>query len=171
MESLKTPVITFAARVDFIGGRTESGQVFMAPIAQHARATRPEERMNERDSFFPFLPDGKDHAILINKRHIAGVTISTEEYERILGADAALVGDRRRVVLECADGRYEGVITLQAPSQRRRTLDFVNGEEKFVTLKMADGYRLIPKEQIALVAHCEDSTLRPPPPNDAQVAG
>ncbi len=110
---------------------------------------RPGEWLNERQPFFPFLPDDSDSPVLLNKLQVLVVSVSTAadalpSYEE---AGAEL----RRVVVECGPRVIEGSLLIQLPENHRRVLDYVNQAELFLTLRDGDRHHYVQKHQVTRV--------------------
>ncbi len=161
MSDYRTATTSFEAELCFADEpRKQRGTVFLPPRSQHARAMRPEERLNEDEPFFPFLPDGEKHAILVSKRHLAALLVSNEEYERftLQGVSADV---ERSVTIVCTHETYKGTLSFDAPRERRRVQDALNAKGSFIVLGVGAARAIINKASIRIVKDCEEETLRP----------
>src|SRR5262245_2565240 len=68
MAELRVPTLTLPAAVLDADGYRTAGQVFLpAQAFAHTGATRPEEWINGPGNFFPFLPEGAQRPVVLNK--------------------------------------------------------------------------------------------------------
>lgn len=147
MAELRVPTLALPAAVLDAEGYRTAGQVFLpAQAFAHSGATRPEEWINSPGNFFPFLPEGSQTAVVLNKSHIVllmvGAPADAEEEQESVGLA------RRRVSVECGSHRFEGVLMMDMPEGQRRVLDYLNRPERFLVLREGDQRLLIRKDAI-----------------------
>jgi hypothetical protein len=149
MSELRVPTVAMAAEILCADGRSFPGRVFVpAQASRHSGPMRLEEWLNEPPQFFPFLPDGADAPVLMNKREVLVMTFAapspTDE-----GAEPE--SPHRRVAIECEARRLEGVLVIDMPSHLSRVLDCLNRAQMFLTLHDDNRHHLIQKERITRV--------------------
>jgi hypothetical protein len=133
-----------------------SGQFFLPPTAaRHSGAMRPEERLNDETDFFPFLPEGEVHPLVINKHQIVELSVDVAEDAKLRDPwetenrdDGALVLPEQQVVIECAGTRLQGVLLMDTPQHQQRMLDRLNRQERFVRVRCEDRLHLVNRERI-----------------------
>jgi len=150
MDELRVPTVALAAEVVCADGRRFYGRIFVpATAATHAGPTRAEDWMNERPLFFPFLPEEGGPAVLLNKRETLMLTVNAEADAEDL--PEAAEGPAHRIAVEAENARLEGTIVLTMPEGHGRVLDYLNGPQRFFTLREGDRHHLIQKERITRV--------------------
>ena len=151
MQELRVPTIATAARVTCSDGKVLIGRVFIPQGAfRHTGPMRPEEWINETTEFFPFLAEGEEQAVLLNKDQVAAVTIPAPAPDE----DAPPVDEQdgvRHVVVECGALRLEGELRIDMPEGQRRVLDMLNRPERFVTLHAGPEHHLVHKRHVTRV--------------------
>jgi hypothetical protein len=147
MAELRVPTVSLPAEVVDGEGRRSAGQVFMpAQASAHSGATRPVEWINSPGDFFPFLPEGAQSAVILNKSQVVLLVVGAP-------ADADEVAEeeglpRRRVRIECGSQSFEGILLLDMPENQRRLQDYLNRPERFVELRDGERHLLVRKEAI-----------------------
>jgi hypothetical protein len=150
MGELRVPTVAFPAEAVCADGRSFVGRIFVpASASRHAGAMRAEEWMNEGGSFFPFLPDESAASVLLNKQEllVLSVAASADQGDVVEDADIPM----RRVAVECAGRRLEGVLVIEMPTTQSRVLDYLNRPEPFLTLREGDRHHLVAKARITRV--------------------
>ncbi|MGA7614765.1 MAG: hypothetical protein WBX15_06225 [Thermoanaerobaculia bacterium] len=147
-ETLRVPTVEVTVQISYAAGRDLSGSIFLPALAHwHDGPTRPDEWINDGHLFFPFLPDGAERALILNKRQIIVVTFSTT-------ATAGLelpqqVGLLRPVRVDCGTAVVEGMVSIDMPPGQSRTLDFVNRtDQPFLPVWSGDRFHLVQKKRI-----------------------
>src|SRR5512145_832552 len=147
MEQLRVPTVATVAQVACSDGRVLPGHVFIPDVAfRHTGPMRPEEWINEPSGFFPFLAEGEDRPILLNKDQVAAVTLSevdpspVEEYDTV-----------HHIGVECGSLRLEGELRADMPEGQRRVLDLLNRPERFLTLHDGTRQHLVHKRHITRI--------------------
>jgi hypothetical protein len=149
MTELRVPTVALGAEVLCADGRSLRGRIFVPmTAARHTGPTRPEEWMNDAAPFFPFLPDGAEYPVILNKRAVVALAVPAEADRGELADDD--VGTRR-VTVETADRRFDGTLVIDMPEGRNRVLDLLNRPDFFITLREGDRHRLIQKRWIVQV--------------------
>lgn len=150
-DELRVPTVPLAIVVTTDDGRSVAGQIFIPAAAlRHAGPMRPEEWINEPSLvFFPFLPEGSEASLMLNKSHVAIMSLPTAPPEEEATADELCV--ERRVVVECGTRRLEGALRIDMPTHHCRVLDYLNRPESFLVLREGDRHHLIQKRHITRV--------------------
>ena len=150
MSELRIPTQSLSVVVTTAEGRSLSGQVFVpAASALHAGPMRPEEWINEPSSFFPFLAEGSAGGpILLNKSQVAVLSLAASSEEDDPLRETII---KRKVVVECATRRLEGMLSIDMPAHHSRVLDYVNRPEPFLVLHEGDREHLIFKRHVTRV--------------------
>jgi hypothetical protein len=149
MSELRVPTVATAAELLCADGRSFRGRVFVPALAsRHSGPMRLEEWLNEPTQFFPFLPDGAESPVLMNKREVLVMTFATAPVD---GEEPEPETPRRRVAVECEARRLEGVLVIDMPSHLSRVLDCLNRTQMFLTLHDGDQHHLVQKERITRV--------------------
>lgn len=156
MNEYRVPTAQVEAVVTCSNGQSLTGVVFMPVLsAVHAGRMRPAEWINGRLQFFPFRlgPDGP--SLLLNKSQVVALRV-------VPSADA---GDRsdpdasevpvRRVSVEAGGCTFHGELLIDMPVSQQRVVDYLNREERFLTLHTPEGETLVNKELIARVTESE----------------
>ena len=150
MTDLAIPTIQLQAEIRYFDERPLSGRIFLSPQAQHhAGPTRPEEWMNEGGPFFPFIPDGSERTVILNKRYIVVLTV-TGGYEKLNVPEEG--GVSRYVQVKCGSLELEGLVYIDMPESNRRLTDWVNRPEPFLMLRDGDVRHLIQKSRITFLS-------------------
>jgi hypothetical protein len=149
MSELRVPTVALAAEVNCGDGRAFSGRIFVPAAAlRHSGPMRPEEWINEPTAFFPFLPDGEQVPVLLNKQEIVAVTLTSPPSEGELPPAEDGV---RKVTIECGALRFEGDLRIDMPEGQRRVLDTLNRTERFLTVRAGERHHLVHKRYITRV--------------------
>lgn len=146
MSELRVPTITTAAEVSCADGRVFSGRVYVPAAAlRHSGPMRVEEWINDPAPFFPFLPDGEEAPVLLNKDEVVAIAVAAP-----VDAEDATVGESevRRVTIECGALQFEGELHIDMPEGHRRVLDTLNQPSRFVTLWAGDRRVLVHKPHV-----------------------
>jgi hypothetical protein len=153
MNELRIPTIAIAAHADYSGG-VLSGTIFLPTLAAHHDGpTRPEEWLNQGEQpFFPFLPEGQNRAIILNKERLRVLTIRLAAEIDIQAEDRPFAVP---VTVECGDRSLRGLLVIELPSGHARLLDYMNTRELFVPLWTEDALHLIRKSCITRISEDE----------------
>jgi hypothetical protein len=150
MAEFKVPTVALPAEVLSVEGRKLVGRVFVpAASARHSGAMRAHEWMEEAQPFFPFLPDGGQGSVILNKRQVVALSLpgATAEEEVEGGVDVTL----RRVQVWCGDREFQGMLVIDMPESQSRVLDCLNRPGSFLGLSAGDRHLLIQKRLITRV--------------------
>jgi hypothetical protein len=148
MDELRVPTIARMAEVACADGRVLVGRVFIPDGAfRHSGPMRPEEWINEPTAFFPFLLQGDERPVLLNKEQVVVVTLlappADEPGQNTEGAPA--------VVIDCGAVRVEGELRLDMPEGHRRVLDMLNVAERFLAVYAGERQHLVHKRHVTRV--------------------
>ena len=149
MDELRVPTIATMAEVACADGRLLVGRVFIPDGAfRHAGPMRPEEWINEPADFFPFLLQGEERPVLLNKEQVVVLTLPAEPEDPLAAEDGE---GTRPVVVECGAVRVEGELRLEMPEGHRRVLDMLNAPERFLTVHAGARQHLVHKHHVTRV--------------------
>lgn len=150
-DELRVPTVPLAVVVTTDDGRSVAGQIFIPAAAlRHAGPMRPEEWINEPALlFFPFLPEGSEAPLMLNKSHVAIMSLPTGSPEERASAEELCL--ERRVVVECGTRRLEGALRIEMPTHHSRVLDYLNQPEPFLVLCEGERHHLVQKRHITRV--------------------
>jgi hypothetical protein len=156
MNELRVPTHATAAEIRCADGRVFVGRIFI-PISSshHTGAMRPEEWLNETGPFFAFLPDEAKSTVLLNKQQVALISVPAivEVPEEDEDAELPL----HRVAVELGERRVEGFVLIDMPLNQRRTLDYLNRPDSFLTLRAGDRWHLVRKSLITRVIEIQEA--------------
>jgi len=148
MSELRVPTGVLPVEIECADGRRFTGRIFIPTASpNHDGPTRPEEWMNDPALFFPFVPDGGEKPVLMNKREILVLTVLAPWTEESAPVENPVV----RVRVEAESRRVEGDLYIDMPPNHLRVLDYVNRPELFLLLREGDVRHLIQKERITRV--------------------
>jgi hypothetical protein len=149
MSELRVPTVALAAEVLCADGRSVLGRIFLpAAASTHSGPMRAEEWANDPAAFFPFLPDGSDSPVLLNKGEVLVVSVPADAEEPEL--EGASIAEQRALV-ECGGRTIEGSIYNDQREGQGRVLDYMNRPEPFLSLRDAKRRHLIQKRRISRV--------------------
>jgi hypothetical protein len=128
--------------VTTLSGQTITGEMFLQPFSRPGGGDeRPVDALNGTDQFFP-LVIAPDDVLLVAKAQVVHVATSADPEPE--GAGDPLV---RRMLVEIGLSTgvtHTGSITVEAPVERSRLLDFLNRDHnRFLTLHGVDELLLI----------------------------
>ena len=131
-------------------GQTIAGEMFLQPFARPGGAgERPVDVLNGAEQFFPLAVAGDD-VVLLSKAQV--VHLSAAPWDE---PEDEADGSIRRMLVEVTlvNGEtHTASMTVEAPAERSRLLDFLNREHnRFVTLHGLDGLLLINRRVIERV--------------------
>jgi hypothetical protein len=150
MSELRVPTVALSVELYFADGSNQKGRIFIPETAHlHDGPTRPDEWLNDPTSFFPFLPDGAEAAVLVNKRELIAASVPAAANEEPLPEGVVLPA--RRVSVECRALRFEGTLILDRPASHPRVLDHINHPESFLTLRDAERHHVVLKRRVTRV--------------------
>lgn len=131
-------------------GQTIAGEMFLQPFARPGGGNeRPTDALNGAEHFFPLAIAGDDVVLLSKAQVVHVATATADEPEK----DDDGVVRRMLVEITLANGEtHTGSITVEAPAERSRLLDFLNRDHnRFLTLHGLDGLLLINRRVIERV--------------------
>jgi hypothetical protein len=148
MSELRVPTAVLPVEIECADGRRFSGRIFIPPASpSHDGPARAEEWINDSAQFFPFVPDGEEAPVLMNKREILVLTVLAPPLDR----GSAVESPTARVRVEAESRRLEGEFVLDMPPHQRRVLDYVNRPGLFVLVWEGELRHLVQKERITRV--------------------
>ncbi len=151
-DDLRVPTVAIPAEVFLDGGEKLTGQVFLPSISSHhSGQPRPDEWLNQPTGFFPFLIDGDERALILNKSRVAAVTFP-KTYA--LSPDDSL-GFTSQVEVHWDGSPVKGSVLIDMPAERTRMLDYLNGPDRFIPIWASDSYQLIRKDCITRIIERE----------------
>ena len=130
-------------------GQKITGEMFLQPFARPGGGDeRAADALNGAEHFFP-LAVADDDVVLLSKAQVVHVAAAAEEPEE----ESDGVARRMLVEVALANGEsHTGSITVEAPAERSRLLDFLNRDHnRFLTLHGLDGLLLINRRVIERV--------------------
>jgi len=130
----RVPVTTKEAVIEFPNGCQSAGLVYLPTAApDHDGAMRLVEWLNAPEPFFPFRIHGEEEAVLINKHLVMSLTAY---HDRDSGDyDETTDGTSRRAVrVETLRGVVSGRMIVDTPYHKRRVLDILNSDKRFIFL-------------------------------------
>jgi hypothetical protein len=149
MSELRVPTVAVEAEVLCADGRAFRGRIFLpASASAHAGPMRPAEWMNDKAPFFPFLPEGGQSPVLLNKHEVLVLTVPDSPPEVDPAADVAPVRD---VVVEVRDRSVRGALHLDMPAHLLRVADYLNRPDPFLIVTEEGRSHLIRKARITRV--------------------
>ena len=138
------------AEVLLTGHRNLSGFLHLLPVASiHSGPETPEEVLNRDVGFFPLTDEG-GRTVFVAKGQVLVVSLAAES----LFDDPDRVGAARSIGLkvELSDGsELSGIVALELPPTRSRSLDFLNEGTGFFALHSPEAIRLVNRSQIRIV--------------------
>jgi hypothetical protein len=139
MAEFRVPTNALSAEVLSAAGQTLVGRIFVpATASRHSGAMRVGEWLDEAVDFFPFLADGAETSIILNKRQVLVVSFAgAAEGDEPIDEDEG--GNRRRVRVRCGEREFAGTVLIEMPESQSRVLDHLNRPNRF--LGLADGQR------------------------------
>jgi hypothetical protein len=157
MNELKVPTVALYAEVLCADGRRLSGRMFVPATApRHDGAMRAGEWLNEPAPFFPFLLDGDQAPVLLNKRSVLVVSVEADSNRGEVADEAEL--PMRRVVVEVEQERVTGALLIDMPEGLTRVLDYLNRPAAFLTVREGDRHHLVRKNRISRVVELTDQS-------------
>jgi hypothetical protein len=149
MSELRVPTVALEAEVLCADGRAFRGRVFLpAAASAHAGPMRPTEWMNDRTPFFPFLPDGAQAPVLLNKHEVLVLTVPGNAPG---GPEPSESAPSREVVVEVRDRSVRGSLHLDMPAHLSRVVDYLNRPDPFLIVSESGRNHLIRKARITRV--------------------
>jgi hypothetical protein len=150
MSELRVPTVALEAEVLCADGRAFRGRVFLpASASAHAGPMRPSEWMNDRAPFFPFLQDGGQSPVLLNKHEVLILTVPLPAPG---GPDAAAdAAPSKEVVVEVRERSVRGALHLDMPPHLSRVADYLNRPDPFLIVTEEGRSHLIRKARITRV--------------------
>jgi hypothetical protein len=139
MAEFRVPTNALSAEILTARGETLVGRIFIpASASRHSGAMRAGEWLDERADFFPFLADGEERSIILNKRQVLVVSVAAAA-EGDEAAEEERAGTRRQVRVRCGEREFEGTVLIEMPESQSRVLDHLNRPSRF--LGLSDGRR------------------------------
>lgn len=146
------PTVAMTAEVTLDDGRTLSGRVFLPAMApRHSGQPRPDEWINQPTGFFPFLIDGEERALILNKGTVAAISFPVTRELSVEGS----TGFTSAVEVTWAGGEVEGLLLIDMPAERTRVLDYLNHTGQFIPLWTTATYHLIRRDSITRIVERE----------------
>lgn len=138
-----------SAEVVLADGAMLEGELHLATRATYSAATEsPLEMLNRGDPFFP-LTLQQGGVAFVSKAQVAVVSCRDQSP---LDPDRASAARLVALEVSLANGaEYRGRATYELPPARSRTLDYVNGPERFFTVWTDDLTRYINKALVRLI--------------------
>jgi hypothetical protein len=156
LNELRVPTHATVADVVCSDGRIFVGRIFVPESSSHhSGPMRTDEWFNDASTFFAFLPDDAKSIVMLNKHQVAVLTVpaTIDAVAMEEEAEAPL----RRVVVELANRRVEGLILIDMPLGHRRVLDVLNMHDAFLTIRADDRWHLVRKSLITRVVEIEEA--------------
>jgi hypothetical protein len=150
MSELRVPTVALEAEVLCADGRAFRGRIFLpASASAHDGPMRPAEWMNDKAPFFPFLPDGGQAPVLLNKHEVLILSVPGS----VPGAPdvSAEVAPVREVVVEVRERSVRGALHLDMPAHLSRVADYLNRPDPFLIVEEEGRSHLIRKARITRV--------------------
>ena len=154
-DNFRIPTVTLDAKVLCANGDRIAGRLYLAAgTTHHPGPMLPEERLNDVSRFFPFLPEGAEAPVILNKREVAVVTVPAVA-EAVDEFDVRPPRQLRRIELECVGTKLDGFLVIEMPVAQSRVLDHLNRDEHFVTLEKDGEHHIVNKSWITRVVERE----------------
>ncbi len=135
-------------------GHELHGRIFVPEVAsQHQGPMRAEEWINQKDSFFPFLPDDAQKAVILNKCQVLVLTVAADSDPNDLPEEASI--PRQAVSIELSGMSISGTVFLDMPANHERVLDVLNGQGAFLPVHEGMKHHLVAKRAIIRVNETE----------------
>jgi hypothetical protein len=138
------------AEVLLAGGRVLTGFLHLQPLSSaHSGPETPEDLLNRHDAFFPLT--GEDQRTLfVSKDQVMAVGIAAgavlEDPDRVIASRSLSLR------VELSDGtEFAGIVNLEQPPTRSRSLDFFNEPLSFFALHAPEAVRFINRRQVRVV--------------------
>jgi hypothetical protein len=148
LSELRVPTIALDAEIVFGDGTWFVGRIFLpAASSHHTGPMRPDEWMNDKTPFFPFLPANASSPVILNKSEVVVLSVLSEEPPVEEGVEVP----RRRVQVECRERVVSGVVVIDMPEGHQRVLDYLNRPDPFLIVRDGDREHLVRKERITRV--------------------
>lgn len=159
----RVPTVRLDAKVYCADGVRIAGCLFLpAAAARHSGPTRPEERLNDDQEFFPFLLEG-GRPVVLNKAKVVVMSFDLAQAAALREAwekpGSGVPGPRLR--LECCGECIQGEIVMDTPQYQQRLLDRLNHADRFLCVVDGDRLHLVSREHI--VRACEVDPPAPKP--------
>jgi len=152
MSELRVPTLRQEASVDYIGG-VLTGSIFLPPLSSlHSGPPQPDEWINQPETFFPFLPEGAERAIILNKERVRALTIRLNPGIAIREDDEPFA---LPITVICGDREIRGSVVIEMSHQHTRLLDYMNMRSVFIPIWAEDALHLIRKSCITKVFETE----------------
>ena len=152
MEDLRVPTVALSAEILLADGQRLYGRVFRATLSQrHAGEPLPDEWINAATDFFPFLPDGGDGTVLLNKDQVVVARVDLNG----VASEFANAVTRRAVAVRTLQCEVKGVVVIDRPAQNSRLLDHMNGTDRFLSVAEGTSCWLVHKRFITQIQETE----------------
>ncbi len=144
-EIWRVPKEKVAVEVLLEGGRTLSGDLFVLPrTGLHEGRERVIDVLGSSDPFLPLATPEGGH--LLNKGRIVAIRVPSPTDTGLSGELEGIA--REETVLTLAslpegDRHWHGVVWIEMPENRRRLLDLLNDDRKFVPLQRQGAWYLL----------------------------
>ena len=119
--SFKVPKVKTPLTINFVGGSSVSGQIFLSPQSPYRFGKEKMlDLLNNEDAFFPLEAETTSSIRLVHKRNIFFITTHEDKEENESGKPVT-------VTIVRTDGeKLVGDLIIQEPEHRSRVLDFFN---------------------------------------------
>lgn len=158
-DDLRIPTVTVDAEVWCADGAKLHGQLFL-PLAapSHSGAARPDERLNDAAAFFPFAMEGARRPVLLGKARVLVVFVPSAAVMPPASSEDVLEGRSlpppsmsTQVSIELSGERLSGVLAVDMPEYKSRVMDYLNRQERFLTLQMGARIAYVNRQHILRV--------------------
>jgi hypothetical protein len=137
------------------GQRIVSGDIHLQPFAEHhAGAETPVDLMNRAEQFFVVTLEA-GQPVFLARSQVMYVKLSAQA--AIDDPERASAARRIGLELELADSSLvEGVVSLEMPPDRTRTLDFLNFGPDFFAVWTPESIRIVNRNHVRAVSPLVD---------------
>jgi hypothetical protein len=138
------------ALVRLTGQRTISGDLHLLPVASiHSGPETPEDMLNRGVGFFPLTGDD-ERTVFVAKEQVLAVSIAN--VQQFGDPDRVHAARSTSLRIELSDAsELAGIVAVELPPTRSRSLDFLNEGTGFFPLHAADAVHLVNRRHIRLV--------------------
>jgi hypothetical protein len=148
LSELRVPTIALDAEIVCGDGTWFAGRIFLpAASSHHSGPMRPDEWMNDKTPFFPFLPANSAAPVILNKEEVVVLSVVVEGALEEEGVESP----HRRVQVECKERIVSGMLVIDMPEGHQRVLDYLNRPDPFLIVRDGDREHLVRKQRITRV--------------------
>lgn len=152
---LRVPVAALPVEVRYTDGRTVVGRIFVPATALHHEGpTRADEWINDGGRFFPFLPNDSAQSVLVNKEMVLAIQVPAWAAES--DPSEQVPAPERVIAVECSGASFQGVVSIDMPTDHGRVLDYLNCDFAFLHLRVGGRHLLINKRQVSRVVEVRE---------------